>query len=397
MNNGHQEASFYFYRGRVALCALLRGLGLRSGDEVLLQAFTCLAVPAPILGLGLVPAYVDIEKSSYNMDFKQAEARVTPKTKAIILQHTFGIPADIDAALALARRHGLALIEDCCHVLGSTYRGKEVGSIGDAAFFSFEWGKPIVIGLGGMAIVNSKELAGRVRSLHSQLVAPPTTDVLRVQMQYFAHRLFRRPALFWWLRAVYRALSNLGVLIGGFPETKSFTTLCDDYSRRMPSAMQARLARVTRTVKSQMAHRKELGMRYEMGFKELGLPCVEVLPGSDPVFLRYPLLVKDKARVISEARRERIELGDWFNTPIHPVPEEVWRTVGYEKGICPVAEYASKRIVTCPLHESVRLADVDRSLRFFGKLKELGLIETSLAPSRAASHASIQTEKSVLS
>jgi dTDP-4-amino-4,6-dideoxygalactose transaminase len=176
MTGSTKQNTFYFYRGRVALGALLRALNLKAGDEVLLQAFTCLAVPSPIVGLGLRPVYLDITRRSYNLDPDQMEGRITGRTRAIIVQHTFGIPAEMAAIIALAKKHKLAVIEDCCHVLGSRYQGEDLGCIGDAAFYSYEWGKPFVIGLGGAAVVHSPELSQKVRSLYEKFVFPPLKD-----------------------------------------------------------------------------------------------------------------------------------------------------------------------------------------------------------------------------
>src|SRR5438067_1523548 len=121
------ENTFYFYRGRVALYALLTALEIKPEDEVLVPAFTCIAVPSPILGIRARPVYVDIDRSTYNIDPVELERKITPRSKAIIAQHTFGIPCEMDAIMSIARKYGLAVIEDTCHVWGSKYRGKDLG------------------------------------------------------------------------------------------------------------------------------------------------------------------------------------------------------------------------------------------------------------------------------
>ena len=107
-----------------------------EGDEVLVQAFTCVAVPNSVLWAQATPVYADID-ATLNIDPIDVEKKITNRTKAIIVQHTFGIPADMDALVALAKKHNILLIEDCAHSLGATYKGKKVGTFGDAAFFSF--------------------------------------------------------------------------------------------------------------------------------------------------------------------------------------------------------------------------------------------------------------------
>src|SRR5207248_6324325 len=103
---------------------------------------------------GAKPVYVDCQLNTYNMDLKEAEQRITSRTRALVLQHTFGIPVDLDAALDLTRRYKLDLIEDCVHALGATYDGRQVGSFGRAAFFSTEETKTISTTMGGMAVTD---------------------------------------------------------------------------------------------------------------------------------------------------------------------------------------------------------------------------------------------------
>ena len=119
---------YSFAAGRVGLYGVLQALGVGAGDEVLLGVPTHVVVANAVRYTGARPVYVDCDPETYTMDLADAERRVGPATRAIILEHTFGIPVDVDAALALARMHGLSVIEDCVHALGSTWRGRPVGS-----------------------------------------------------------------------------------------------------------------------------------------------------------------------------------------------------------------------------------------------------------------------------
>jgi len=374
MTGSTSENTFYFYRGRVALYALLRTLNMEPGDEVILQAFTCLAVPSPIVALGLCPVYIDIDPRTYNLDPAQVECRITNRTRVIIVQHTFGIPAPMDAILAMARKRGLAVIEDCCHALGSTYQGKHLGCTGDAAFYSYEWGKPIVVGLGGTAVVHSEKLLQNMRILYSGFVAPPLTDVARVNLQYFAHALLRRPVLFWTIREMYRALSGSGIVIGTFSPEDLAGKLSEEYQRTMAHVFRVRLADKISKAEAGILHRKQVAAQYENHFKRLGLARPESPRGSETVYLQYPLVVRDKRRVLSEARKWRVELGDLFSSPVHPLTTQQWKGVGYEKGCCPIAEDTCGRIVCLPLHETVRQGDIDRTFDFLQRIQRQGLI-----------------------
>jgi perosamine synthetase len=164
-----------FSAGRVALYGVLKALGIGPGDEVLMQVPTNVVVPNAIRYTGARPIYVDCRLGNYNMDLTVAEQRITPRTRVLVLQHTFGIPADLDAALQLCRGYGLELIEDCVHALGSEYGGRQVGSFGRAAFFSTEETKTISTTMGGMLVRarNAGREACRVRTTVEQRPGRP--------------------------------------------------------------------------------------------------------------------------------------------------------------------------------------------------------------------------------
>ena len=160
---------FYFFKGRVALYAILKSMGITTGDEIILPGFTCVVVANAILYLGARPVYVDIDPSTYNIDAEKIGEKITDKTKAIIAQHTFGIPADMNKITAIAKENSLYVIEDSCHAVGSRYMGREVGTFGDAAFFSSQWSKPLTTGLGGWAVINNGLLLQNMESRMSFL------------------------------------------------------------------------------------------------------------------------------------------------------------------------------------------------------------------------------------
>ncbi|MDP3724024.1 MAG: aminotransferase class I/II-fold pyridoxal phosphate-dependent enzyme, partial [bacterium] len=126
---------FLFDSGRTSIVTVLNALDLQSGDEVLCQAFTCIAVPQAVRKANGTPIFVDIG-SDLNMDVSDLEKKITSKSRAIIAQHTFGAAADLDVISAIAKKHRLVLIEDCAHSLGGTWKGKKLGTIGDAAILS---------------------------------------------------------------------------------------------------------------------------------------------------------------------------------------------------------------------------------------------------------------------
>jgi perosamine synthetase len=151
--------------GTTALHLALATLGLAPGDEVILPTFTMIATANAVSYTGASPVLVDAEAVTCNMDAAQIEDKLTPRTRAIVVVHTYGHPADMDPILQLARRHGLAVIEDAAEAHGAVYRGRAAGSLGDAAVFSFYGNKIITTGEGGMVTTNNPELARVARRL----------------------------------------------------------------------------------------------------------------------------------------------------------------------------------------------------------------------------------------
>ena len=146
-----------FNSGRSAFLAILNSLELKNDDEILLQAFTCNAVPNPIIWAGLKPVYVDCDEKTFNIDIEDLKRKITQKSKVVIVQHTFGLPAEMDEILEICQKNNLILIEDCAHSLGAEYKGKKVGTFGKAAFFSFSRDKVISSVYGGMVATNDDE------------------------------------------------------------------------------------------------------------------------------------------------------------------------------------------------------------------------------------------------
>ena len=122
------DHAFGFWKGRVAWYAILRALGVGADDEVILPGYTCVMDVNPIMYVGARPVYADIEPVTYNLDPGLLEGLITPRTRAIVAQHTYGYPAALDPILTIAKKHGVPVVEDCCLALGARYRGRPVHS-----------------------------------------------------------------------------------------------------------------------------------------------------------------------------------------------------------------------------------------------------------------------------
>ncbi len=154
--------------GTDALLVAMMALGIGSGDEVITSTYSFFATAGCIVRLGARPVLVDIDPATFNLDPAAVEAAVTPRTKAIIPVHLFGQCADMDEVMAIARRHGVAVIEDACQSIGATYKGKQAGSMGDVGCFSFFPSKNLgAFGDAGLVTVMDPALAKRVRIMRT--------------------------------------------------------------------------------------------------------------------------------------------------------------------------------------------------------------------------------------
>lgn len=158
--------------GSAALDIAIKALNIGQGDEVIMPAFTIISPAQSVVTHGALPVLVDSDPLTWNMDVTQIEAKITARTKAILVVHIYGLPVDIDPVLALAKKHNLKVIEDAAEMHGQTYKGKMCGSMADLSIFSFYPNKHITTGEGGMLLTNDKALAERCKKLRNLCFEP---------------------------------------------------------------------------------------------------------------------------------------------------------------------------------------------------------------------------------
>lgn len=158
--------------GTAAIDIAVDALDIGPGDEVIMPAFTIISCITQIVRAGAKPVLVDSDPVTWNMDVAQVGAKITPKTKAIMIVHIYGLPVDVDPILELARKHGLRVIEDAAEMHGQTYKGRPCGSFGDISTFSFYPNKHVTTGEGGMVLTDDEQLAESCRSLRNLCFQP---------------------------------------------------------------------------------------------------------------------------------------------------------------------------------------------------------------------------------
>jgi perosamine synthetase len=235
----HAIAASY---GRMAFFFILKALQLPPGSEVVVPALTSWTVPEMVRVAGARVRFADVNPATFCIDPASLEKAITDKTRAVVPTHLFGLPCDVEAVLDIARRHNLAVIEDCVQALGATYRGRPVGTFGDGAFFSFQTWKPLNCAGGGMAVVRDGAVASRVRE---QVDALPWPHEKRTANRLFVsrlQRLFTRPRLFAMtgLPAVWMAnLTNGRRDVYGWEKIHRLTPLPEDHLERLTNVQAA--------------------------------------------------------------------------------------------------------------------------------------------------------------
>lgn len=322
-----------------ALHLVLAALGIGPGDEVLVPDFTFPATANVVVQQGARPVLVDVDLATYTMDVEQAERLVSPRTRAIMPVHTFGLAADMEPILALAGRHGLTVVEDAACALGTTYHRQPVGALGTAGCFSFHPRKSITTGEGGMVTTNDPDLADRLRLLRSH---------------------------------------------GGIRRGNRFTFEAAGYNYRL-SDIQAAIG-IAQLDKLDwiLRRRREIAARY----RELLADVPGITPPIDPawgghVYQSFVVLLEesiDRDAVIAALADERIEttLGTYA---LHCQPY-FQRTYGYRSGDLPVSRAAFERSLTLPLFVTLDEATQERVVATL--LRVVGVVRRTAPPAAPA-------------
>jgi len=341
------DSMFLFYKGRVALYALLHEMGVGPGDQVIMPAYTCVVVPNPVLYLGAEPVYVDIELSSFSSKPELINKSITDKTKVVLCQNTYGLSAHVHEIVALCKQRGIWTIEDCTHGFGGTYKGKPNGSWCDAAFYSSQWNKPFSTGLGGYALVNNAVLEPKVRAFVEKLPQPSfkTQAMLWLLLRV---RSLVAPSTYYAMVGAYRWLSKKNLVVGSSSgEEIESTTMPEDYLLGMCGLQKKEAERAMKKLPELNALRKANAAVYTQYLAERDFNHVHPQYHEDHMFLKYPLLVKDRQAFFRYAKESRIPLGDWFVSPLHPVTGELspWH---FDPSRYPNAVFAADHVVNLP-------------------------------------------------
>lgn len=350
--------AFSFGAGRMAFYAILKAMNIKEGDEVILPGYTCVVVPNAVIYCGAKPVYVDINPDTFVIDINKIEEKVTNRTKAILAQHMFSSFCDMDAISKIAEKYNLKVIEDCAHALGADYDGKKAGNFGDAAFFTMEVSKIITTWMGGVAVTNDELLSEKLRKIQRDAEFLDEKTTTKLVSQIVIYYILTHPSICFVGKYLLIVLSKLNFLVQNITPEEENTKMPKQYPVRL-SNIQAKIGlNQLRNIDANLEHRGKIAEIYKNTLKELGLKINET-EKYNPAYIRYAFLSKDRESLKESFRNNQVDLGEWFNSVLHPVHSSFERWC-YEKGTCPIGEFAAEHSVNLPTHLHVKEKDVNR-------------------------------------
>lgn len=299
--------------GTAGLHLCVKALGFKKGDEVITTPFSFVASANCLLYEGVTPVFVDIDEKTFNMDDSKIEEKITPKTKAILPVHVFGQPCNMDKIMEIAARHNLAVIEDACEALGSSYSGKKAGLFGNAAVFAFYPNKQMTTGEGGMIVTNDDKIYKMCKILRNQGRQEEDKWLIHHHLGYN-----------------YR-LDEMSCAVG-LEQLKKLDFM--------------------------LKKRQEIAEKYSKAFSDTeGIKAPFVKAGAEHSWFLYVVLLKegvDREKVIETLAKQGIQTRPYF-PPIHSQPYFKKMFPGQES--LPVCEKISRQTLALPFY--IQLTDED--------------------------------------
>lgn len=327
-----------FGAARMALFSILKSMEVKEGDEVLLPAFTCEVVPLAIKYLGAIPVFVDIDSQSLNMDAYDLKKKITPSSRVVIFQHTFGISSGVEEVLKICRDENLMIVEDCALSFGQDRKGKTLGTFGDASIFSSDWTKPFSTILGGIAYTENEDLKKKLRRIQKEAEAPTKRDVIKLVFQSLTSKILLAPTFYFVGKHLMNILRKLNLYFDFHFDRDDFE-VPEGYPCRLSNFQAWMGLKQLERFESNKKLRREMTNRY---FEFASTRNLKDIP-----LLRFPILIENRDEIV-EKYRKYIEIGQWFSSPAFGYTEDL-SLLNWKKD-CPSAQKIYKKILNFPTH-----------------------------------------------
>jgi len=348
--------------GRMAFYYILRALELQAGSEIIFPALTFWVVPELARRAGLKPVFVDVDSRTFNLNPAGIEAAITEHTCAIVPTHLYGQPCEMSEVMRIAEKYNLIVIEDCAQAAGARYRGRAVGTFGDASFFSFQMLKGINTYGGGMAITNDATMAAKVRAQAEAEPLQTTSELVKRLASGIAARSLVSPKGFAWWGFPFGAMASF-VTDHDFSKyfwerIRPLDRFPTSYRRRYSNAQAILGLRALEKLDEFNQRSQAHAQIYTRGLADcLSIETPRIIPDVEHVFYQYCIYVSDPTR----AKRRAIRGGVDFETTHVDVCSSLPLFKEFAAD-CPEAEKTAEAL-QLPVYSRLRTSDVERVLK----------------------------------
>lgn len=327
-------------RGREAIKLILASLSLPEGSYVGVTGYTCYVVYDAIVSAGLKPYFLDIEQDNLNFSAKTLETAIKaqPAIKAVLIQNSLGISADIVAIERVCQEHKIRMIEDLAHSAGLRYAdGREAGTVGVAAALSFSQNKVIDASAGGAAVFY-QDIEPIERPTHKVSLWQRFTNYLYPLTTYLVRATHR------WMvgKVLLRAVKTLRILPDPAADAASDVRMLPPHQAKLTAAY-------LNTIEAVLKHRQQIAAIY----RELLPPEIQFPHDPQAVYTRFPLKIEERGSLKQFLKEQHINIGpSWYETVIDP-KRHFHKAVLYAPGSCPNGEWVAERMVNLPTHVNI--------------------------------------------
>ncbi len=352
---------FLFNRGRDSLYFFLKQLKLQNSDEVITQPFTCISVVAPICWVNCNPVYVDIERETFNIDIEDLKNKLTPNTRVIIVQHTFGNIINVKKIREIVDKinhkrdcdRKIYIVEDCAHLFLTEYSKYHIGEYSDAVFFSFAQDKVISSTQGSLLLLKKLSILNRVDQEYDLIKEQQRSSAMynakyillwdRIKRKYFKHIVpFSKITVGKLLIVIYR-------IHGLIKKQASANSLKFDDISKMSDIQAKLLLRQLNDVDIFNRHREKIVDIYNENLsKEFTFNHKE-----NKALLRYPILLRNVNEIKVALAKIEIITGRWYTSPVFPIDKKYYKEIGFVYGKYPNTKFVSKYIFNLPTNIDV--------------------------------------------
>ncbi len=352
----NDKAIYLTDSGRSALSLALRSANIKSGDEVIVQGFTCVVVTNAILSVGATPIFVDVD-DRYCTDPKEVSKKITKKTKAIIVQHSFGFAADIRELKQISQKNNIILIEDCAHALAAkTSSGEVLGSFGDMSIISFGVDKVISSVRGGALIVNNQELVSNIDTRYEVLEYKNITNLFRHLANILIFSI-SKPLYNIYIGKIILYISKKLNITNKIITSKEKNGEISYNVFKLENILAHLAYDQLLNIDNNIKNRKQLAKIYYDELKDISQISMPKFD-SNSVYLRFPIHIANPDKLHAYAKNRGIILGNWYNTVVAPSDCNISKI--YTPNDCPKAESFSKTIINLPTNINITKQDQNK-------------------------------------